>query len=798
MSNHPLPFARDGRSIKAGDWWVITGMDVILSYALRDRPAGTSKLLVCADTINLRGTPSNATEAWRSPYALRLDDWSDVIVFSRSFKRHNGCNFRREKAVLDESLEEFRFGLFGQTFEDFSPPGSHRWEIELPGDLGETLRVEGNVTYMEMVIELWRNRGVLRGGIRTPSLPNSVLEHLLVTAHFFIDEKRTDDANFLISSLETLLGLGPGRGAGEPSWQELAPHVAATREVIQRLLPGSDRVPYLSPAVYGGVVGAYGPALKAFADTFQQFDNRTADIVQRKRAANLILDKQADVIEFQALVTTQLTDNFKGATDNVSRAQTSIESQSGRVDEAEKAFTRGLAAWRTAQERQAAMAIAGAVFSFVGGVAKMFTGNPAGAVDVAAAAEAAAKAATTVQKLVELMKKLAKLVALIAKIVKMCKEIVAAAGSISNAREFAGRMANVVREAESGGLDDAPSASAYWDQLWVEVETALAPAVDEGVAGAAVYLKELKVMVIYGRALTSAQAAIPPIAQEMARASLLAEIAKRQHEAVAAEVATLQAGQPASAMVRMALWLRHRSVQRAMFTALHDFDAAHRYWALTAERPQRDPIRSFKDFAGDLLDVADIKASEQRALESFDPNPQDFKGSFEVPATAVADLLRDGSFTLHFTPNFSPVAGWGNVGRVRVHEAAVWVIWNDDKRPKSVEFTVRTDGEYYDQRVESDEVKEFRFIGPRVNRTFRYDPVKADRSRKDSIIVRARVADDFRAQYSEPTLFTGWEFSLPKVKGIIDREALAALQGAVKGLELEFSGNYIKDADRFS
>jgi hypothetical protein len=780
-------------------------MHVILPYALRDRPAGTSKLLICADTISLRGAPSNATEAWQSPYALRLDDWSDVMVFSKSFKRHNGCNFSREKAVLDESLEEFRFGLFSQTFEDLSPPGSLTWQIELPGGVGSLLRVYGNVNYMEMVIELARNNrppppfeGRIRSLDSPLPLPSSVLEHLLVTSHFLVDEKRTDDANFLISSLEMLLGLGPGRGAGEPSWQELAPLVAATREVIPPQLPGSDRVPYLSPAVYGGVVGAYGTALKAFADTFQQFDNRTADIVQRKRAANLILDERADVIKFQALVTTQLTDNFKGATDNVSRAQTSIESQSGRVDEAEKAFTSGLAAWRTAQERQAAMAIAGAVFSFVGGVAKMFTGNPAGAADVAAAAEAAAKAATTVQKLVELMKKLAKLVALIAKIVKMCKEIVAAAGSISNAKEFAGRMANVVREAESGGLDDAPSASAYWDQLWVEVETALAPALDEGVAGAAVYLKELKVMVIYGRALTSAQAAIPPIAQEMARASLLAEIAKRQHEAVAEEVATLQAGQPASAMVRMALWLRHRSVQRAMFTALHDFDAAHRYWALIAERPQRDPIRSFKDFAGDLLDVADIRASEQRALESFDPSPQDFKESFEVPAMAVADLLRDGSFTLHFTPNFSPVAGWGNVGRVRVHEVAVWVIWNADKRPKSVEFTVRTDGEYYDQRVESGEVKEFRFIGPRVNRTFRYDPVKADRSRKDSITVHARVADDFRAQYSEPTLFTGWEFSLPKVKGIIDREAFESLQGAVKGIELEFSGNYIKDADRFS
>jgi len=365
----------------------------------------------------------------------------------------------------------------------------------------------------------------------------------------------------------------------------------------------------------------------------------------------------------------------------------------------------------------------------------------------------------------------------------------------SHAREFANQMATARREARSGGLDDAPSASAYWDQLWVEVETALAPAAQ--IKGAAEYLKELKVMIIYGRALTSAQAAIPPITQELAQANLLTKLAEDQGEAITEQIQTLQTGTASSALA-VALWLRHRSVRRAVFTALQDFDAAHRYWALTVERPQRNPSRSIRDLADDLLDIAELQVSVQRALASFRPGPQPLKPSFEVPATAVADFLRDGSFAIRFTPDFGPVAGWGNVGRVRVQEVRAWVIWNEGKRPKSMEFTIGTDGDYYDQRVESGELKEFRFIGPRVNRTFRYDPVKADRSREDFITVHARVADDFRAQYSEPTLFTGWEFSLPKVKGIIDREALAALQGAVKGIELEFSGNYIKDADRFS
>ena len=279
----------------------------------------------------------------------------------------------------------------------------------------------------------------------------------------------------------------------------------------------------------------------------------------------------------------------------------------------------------------------------------------------------------------------------------------------------------------------------------------------------------------------------------MARASLLAELAKRQHKAVAEEIKTLQAGKPASAMAVLALWLRHRMVQRAMFTALQDFDASLRYWALTVEPPQRNPFRPIKDLAGDLLEVADVQASFQRAVASFDPKPQDFERErFTVPETAVADFLRDGSFALRFTPDFGPVAGWGNVGRVRVVAVAVRVIWNKDKRPEEgkMELTIRTDGDYYDQRVVSGEVKPFRFIGSRVNLTFRYDHVL------QVITTPAAVSKDFRAFYIDPTLFTEWQFSLPKKEDIIDREALKALQGAVKGIELEFSGTFIKDADR--
>jgi hypothetical protein len=788
LIDNPFNIGPFSRSTKGDDWLVITGMHVKLPEALPPRQSrpGMWKLLVLADTISI-GTPDLIE--------INLDGWSDVLLIGDTINRYNDCEFYRNVSPG----ETFRVAFLGRSWERF-PRGEPHFFIRLQGGRERGRSFDSISRWLErdfrrpVQIEFYSGP---RFRIRELPMPNSgpgfdacrpFLERLLLTAQSLFNANRTADANHLLGRLETLLAMNPGVA----SWQELAPQIAVTREMLQPQLPGSDRVPYLSPGVYGGVAGAYRPALTAFAGTFQQFVNRAGEIEQRKRAARLILDERADAMRFQALVTKQLTDNLKIATDAVARAQTSMESQSGRVEGAQRAFRAGLDKWKKEQESKAAWAIAGAVFSFVGSVGKMLAGNPAGAAD---AAEAIAKVPTTAQKLVELMKKIAKIVALVAAVVKMCRAIVDAARSISDAKEFASLLANVRREAESG-LDEAPSANAQWDQLWLEVETALAPAVTEGVPGAQGYLKELKVMIIYGRALTAAQAAIPPIAQELAQASLLAELARRQREALAKEIETLQAEKPASAMAVVALWLRHRSVQRAMFTALQDFDAAHRYWALTDERPQRDPSRSITDLADDLLAVADIKASLQRALASFDPRPQDFtRVRFNVPDTAVADFLRDGSFALRFTPDFSPIADWGDVGRVRVDEVAAWVIWNENKRPEEayMEFTIETDGDYYDQRVESGELKRFRFIGTRVNLTFRYDPVKAD-GNLEQAQVRAKVAEDFRAFYTEPTLFTEWQFSLPKGDGALNREDL---QGAVSGIRLEFSGKYIKDANRF-
>lgn len=511
LINDPFNIGPPDRTTKADDWWVLTGMHVRLPDALAGRPAGTSKLLVCADTISV-GKAGVAQLNWNG--------WTDVLLIGASVNRYNGCTFHRD---LADSGDKFRIAVSAQSSEHFQSPDA-RWVITTPAkgygrgdfDMGDGRRPVQTEIYMS-----YAARGIYSTAGRQEGLQHSgpgfdacrpFLARLLLAAQSLFGDKRAAQAGQLLDRLQAVISSCPGA----PAWQDVWAQAVATRELFQPLRPAPDHVPYLRPDVYGGVASAYGPVLKAYADTFQQFTNRAFDVGQRRRAAQLILDEKGDAMKFQDLVGKQLSENLNIATDNAEKAKNSMQSQQARVARAEAAFQSGLASWKKKQEQEAAMAIAGSVFSFVAGVASMFAGNPAGA---AGAAEAAQKAATTAQKLADLMKKLAKLVQVIAKVVEMCQKIARAAAQITNAKEFADRMADVRREAESGGLADAPSAAAYWDQLWLEVETLLALPVNEGIGRAAEYLKELKVMIVYGRALTAAQAAIPPIAQESARSA---------------------------------------------------------------------------------------------------------------------------------------------------------------------------------------------------------------------------------------------------------------------------------------
>jgi hypothetical protein len=646
-------------------------------------------------------------------------------------------------------------------------------------------------------------------GIRKLPIPESgpafdeaqeFLARLLLTAQSLFDLKRLDDAEYLLDRVKSLAALNPG----VDSWQEVVTESMATREMLEHQLLDSDLVPELTHSVYAGVANSFVPALETFAGEFARFVDRANNSQTRTQAASLMLNQETNALRFQALVTEQLEENLEAAEANLVRAEAAMEAQTRRVEEAEKVFQAGLEAWQNAQRRQAQLAIAGAVFSAVVGLAKVVAGKPTDFTSIAAKAASVGKIAV---KIVEIAKKLEKIVKAVAVLVEMVQKIRPAVARRNSAASLAADMAAVRREADASDLNGAPSESAYWDQFWEQVELAFADPIREGVRGAREYQHQIRVMIIYGRALTSAQVAIMPIAQELAQSMLLTKLAEEQSEAIEKQLETLRKG-TASSMLAVYMWLRHRAVRRAMFAALKDFYAAHRYWALRVDRnalelrgdrKALEPNGSITDLGADLIEVAELQATSAQSLAGFRPPPQNFRRILEVPADAVADFLREGRFAIRITPGSDLVRTWGRIGRVRVNEIRVWVVWHEGKAPNSMEFIIRTDDNYYDQRLVQGELREFHFIGPEVHRKFVYSPaIEARSDREKAIDVRAKVADEFLGLYSEPTLFTEWQFSLPKTRPdrTIDPKAIEALQGAVKGIEVQFFGSFIMDAGR--
>ncbi len=778
------------RLIRTGDWQVITGIRINLPDALSLVTPKSGNLLILGDTINVgkKGTPR-----------VDLTGFQAVYLMGRLFNPIEDARFYWVPQNRNETYS-FKMGLAAKTYAA-GVPDDWVWHLD---SLRSITIWDGRNSWQPAAMEAFgpkphrtADMELVAAAFPHASFPLDICKiflcRTLVTAQWLVDSGETELGSELLDRLQQILTLFP-----ETIFPELHLQCAATREAIQPIRQERDFVPYLSPTVYADLAEKYGPALKAYADTFTNFMNRNFDLQQRQEAARLMLNEKKDANKFQTLVSTQLEDNLTLANENVTRATASMTSQQTAVTQAKSTFEAGMQKWKDEKEREAAIAIASAAIGFISGIASIFAGNPNGATAAADAAAKVEKAVSTLQKLVEILKKLAKIAQVIAKVAETATAIYKSVKQMESAKDLANRMSQLTIAANTADLEGAPSAGAYWDRLWVELETQLAIPVKEEIGGAAEYLKELKVLVIYGRALTTAQAALVPLMQEIARAALQAAIAKEQQKGVEGEINRLKAGQDGAIDLIGFLWLRYKTVQRSMLIALQNFDDAHRYWALSDAPIARDANRPMLDIAGDLLEVANIKERQQAAFESFQPPPEDFtKVPYEVSKEAVEEFLKTGQITLRFTPQNSPMTGWGRIGRVRVDEVFVWVEWLRDERPEKglVGFKIRSNGIYSDQRLERGKMKPFTFIAKPLNSTFRYDLKGYSEKRRDSKIrSHAAVAEKFRTAYSEPTLFTEWHISLfsgdEGQGGSIDR---AALVSAISGITLEFSGTLIDD-----
>src|SRR4051812_9401001 len=211
LIDNPFNIGPFSRSAKADDWWVITGIHVKLPDALVGQPAGTSKLLVLADTISA---------GISGPREIRFHGFSDVLLIGDTLNRYNDCDFYRNSLNLNET---FRNAVSGRT-----PPGyANGFTIRMEGRLRSEFTWSDRAVQRPEQIEWYSTHDPGMAPFyryRFLPLPNSgpsfdacrpFLARLLLTAQFLFEKNRPADANDVLARLGRLLARNPGVA----SWQ---------------------------------------------------------------------------------------------------------------------------------------------------------------------------------------------------------------------------------------------------------------------------------------------------------------------------------------------------------------------------------------------------------------------------------------------------------------------------------------------------------------------------------------------------------------------------------------------------
>ena len=795
---------RFDRLVLGAGWQILTGMVVRLPEAVEKLETQTGRLLIFADTIIAGGN--------QQPGRTVFSDFEEVVLLGRELQA-SSTPYYFMSPFSGGTRATFRLAVYGA--RSSSPTGAAEWRGLFPPFLMPSLG-SGTLPYR------WVFTFNIEQGEQQPLLATDLplaecrgfLARVLLAAQAQFDKGERAQGEELLARLEGLLALFPAAAA----WAEVTLGSVRTREATLLARPEADHVPYLSPGVYGAGAAAYAPALQHYGGAFLTLTGQERTLEAFRRAAALLRQEKQHLVEFQDLVRAQLNDNLRAAVENMGKAHRAVEAQIKRANAAEAAFQKGMEVWKAEQERQATQAIVFGILNVVTGLAQVMAGKTDGIENVAKAVEKMVKTTETLLKLLQVIEDLLKITKTLDKLRQLCAEIIELLAKLKDATQadpqaVARKLAEVTQLMDQSALKDAPSAGAFWDALGLELDAQLAPAIGAKIGGAAAYLKELKVVVIYGRALTTAQAAMGPLTQELARAGLQANQAQTEYEQALAELERLEQVQALTAQSLSVLWLSYRNVARLLQAALQNFDLAHRYWALSDRPVVRRPDQPLENLVQSLLDIADLPTQQQQALDGFNPPPQDYDNeaySIGPEDARVAGFRQTQHLALRLSAGDEQLfKGLGRIGRVRVREVRVWLEWAVGQQPTEgkVVFTLRTNGYYDDQLVRqaerpaagqaSGQLHEYHFVGTPLNLSFRYDLARySETDREKSIQTRAQVAEDFRLLYSEPTLFTEWQVQLVVLgpAGVVDPTLLSA----VRGLRLEFAGTYIKDPDQLA
>ena len=320
------------------------------------------------------------------------------------------------------------------------------------------------------------------------------------------------------------------------------------------------------------------------------------------------------------------------------------------------------------------------------------------------------------------------------------------------------------------------------------MDDAVKPAIDRNIDDSVSYRQQLRILAVYGKALTIARATVVQLGQELLRLRLVAYNHEKEKARLTEYIADLEKTRVAKTGLRQMFFQRYLDAKRSLFVALEQYRAAYVYWALAPSSVKPSLTDRVSVFENGLNDLANITLDNQAALTSFRPRPQTLNKSFLInDPTLLAKLKQKNEATWTIPLHEPELVGYD---RVRITKVRVWLLGAKPASSRELYIVISNSGNYLDRRrVGNQEPVPFQFITKPLEQVFSYKTEQSSGTRVDVeagmqawVEMDGDVHDEVRYAYFVPTVFSQWSIRVPNTKNAnLDLSGLKAIRMDVVG-----------------
>jgi hypothetical protein len=556
---------------------------------------------------------------------------------------------------------------------------------------------------------------------------------------------------------------------------------------------GATFVPELSRTVYADTARAHVPRVIQYEQQYVRFEDQQTSAEDRIQAAKLMLGTVDDTVALSQSLVGQAEANLQNAVASLETAKENLKKQQELVEKVGGDFQVSVEWWLEKQKFEASVEIILTVIKAgkaIGALAYGLTTEAAPAVEAAERAVRTyasanprvpaekstdfADSLTSLKKILEMAFKVFELAQ------KLMKSGTAIDDSISTAAELT--AADVINTgSSSNGADE-------WDIFRMRMDDMLQPAISYEIKDSVDYRQQLRVLAIYGKALTVARGTVVRLGQELLRLRLVAANHEREKNRLKQYVVDLETTRQAKAGLRQMFFQRYLDAKRSLFVALEQYRAAFEYWALKPSSVKPALTDRVSVFENGLNDLEKIALDHQAALASFQPRPQTLNKSFLINDANLLAALKERNETTWTIPLEAPeLAGYD---RVRITNVRIWLLGAKAAPASELYVVITNSGNYIDRRrVGNAEPIRFNFVSKPLEKVFAYKTEQSSGARVDVtpgmpawVEMDGDVHDEVKYAYFVPTVFSSWSIRLPRTKNQnLDLSGLSGIRMDVVG-----------------